>query len=145
MAKEEFEKLGFATEEEYQRIRSQAPVNEGTKEGTHGSLFLHLSRPARSLPFSPSVPPAYRLRSPPLPACIVRVCVQHVESPPRPDSLPPPPLPRPILVMLRTCARAPSFLPSFFLPAFVFVSLCTNRGRVRRGDAHPAARGGLVV
>lgn len=34
MAKEEFEKLGFATEEEYKRIRSQASVKEGQKEGT---------------------------------------------------------------------------------------------------------------
>lgn len=33
MAKEEFDKLGFATEEEYQRIRSQATVQEGRKEG----------------------------------------------------------------------------------------------------------------
>eukprot|EP00904_Undaria_pinnatifida_P008363 jgi/Undpi1/4657/HiC_scaffold_18.g08011.m1 len=33
MAKEEFGKLGFATEEEYERIRSQAPVKEGSKEG----------------------------------------------------------------------------------------------------------------
>ncbi|CAM9304532.1 unnamed protein product [Pylaiella littoralis] len=33
MAKEEFEKLGFTSEEEYQRIRSQAPVKEGKKEG----------------------------------------------------------------------------------------------------------------
>lgn len=35
MAKEEFEKLGFATEEEYERIRSQATVQEGRKEGEH--------------------------------------------------------------------------------------------------------------
>ena len=33
MAKEEFGKLGFATDEEYERIRSQAPVKEGKKEG----------------------------------------------------------------------------------------------------------------
>ncbi|CAN0191795.1 unnamed protein product [Ectocarpus sp. 4 AP-2014] len=33
MAREEFEKLGFSTEEEYERIRRQAPVKEGTKEG----------------------------------------------------------------------------------------------------------------
>lgn len=37
MAKEEFDKLGFATEEEYQRIRSQATVKEGKKEGAHAS------------------------------------------------------------------------------------------------------------
>lgn len=41
MAKEEFEKLGFTSEEEYQRIRSQAPVKEGKKEGMR--LLLPLS------------------------------------------------------------------------------------------------------
>lgn len=43
MAKEEFEKLGFATEEEYARIRSQASVAEGQKEGImhhhHGNIL----------------------------------------------------------------------------------------------------------
>lgn len=38
MAREEFEKLGFSTEEEYERIRSQAPVKEGTKEGARAAL-----------------------------------------------------------------------------------------------------------
>lgn len=33
MAKEDFQKLGFDTREEYERIRSQAPVLEGKKEG----------------------------------------------------------------------------------------------------------------
>lgn len=35
MAKEEFDKLGFASEEEYERIRSQATVQEGRKEGSN--------------------------------------------------------------------------------------------------------------
>ena len=54
MAKEEFEKLGFATEEEYQRIRSQAPVKEGTKEGT--TLSLCVSAPPSPPSVTPSVP-----------------------------------------------------------------------------------------
>lgn len=36
MAREEFGKLGFSTEEDYKRIREQAVVLEGKKEGTAG-------------------------------------------------------------------------------------------------------------
>lgn len=35
MAKEEFDKLGFASEEDYKRIQSKAVVEEGTKEGAN--------------------------------------------------------------------------------------------------------------
>lgn len=34
MAKEELDKLGFATDEDYERIRKSAEVQEGKKEGT---------------------------------------------------------------------------------------------------------------
>lgn len=40
MAKEELDKLGFATDEEYERIRKSAEVQEGKKEGATGWLDL---------------------------------------------------------------------------------------------------------
>lgn len=142
MAKEEFEKLGFATEEEYQRIRSQAPVKEGTKEGT-ARTAPPVSAPPFPVPPFP-VPPFLSTRSlPRIDRCVI--------SPP--TSVPSSAFGRPL-----SDSQSPSLSPrrsppplSPHRPVFsFFTSPCpyvfvTRRRRVRWRDAHPTTRGGLVV